>query len=382
MSEDMKNQAAQEQAVDTAPVTEQAPLAAESVAPAIEPPVTESATRKKFSFADLHLAERLQKITDNKWVQLSNKISRAIMFLCLAITAYLGVIGFAFNVAFITLLVALATAFYVTLLAGANVILVRGQKRRVRKKAMRSLIWFGLFLVVALLLLLFSNIPYYDGRYGSPFHIQDYDAFYYDIVSEEGEKVAVIRDADRDAQTIMIPIDVNGYPVKYIEGKAFMDCHKLATFKVNSSHPYFKAEGGALYSKDMSTLICYPQQTLRLKNNLTLHVSQIGDYAFAGSALRTISLPVATKIGAHAFDSCSSLTNVDAPKLTTIGDYAFANCTQMRVFDIPTAVTYVGDSAFHGIPTTSTINVFANADAMADWSASWKNGCRAKISEN
>ena len=362
MSEEMKNEALQEQTAAEAAVA--------------QPP------RKKRSLADLHILEHLQRIAENTWVLLSGKISRAVMILAFCVTAYLGVIGYGFDVAFITLLITLATAFFVTLLAGVNVLLVRGQKRRIRKKAMRSLIWMGLFLIAAVLLLLFSNIPYYDGRYGSAFHIQDYDAFYYDIISDEGERVAVIRDADPDAQTIMIPLDVHGYPVKYAEGKAFKDCTKLSTFKANSSHPYFKCEGGALYSKDKSTLICYPQQALRLKNTITLHVAEIGDYAFAESALRTITLPNATKIGAHAFDGCATLSNVDAPKLTSIGDYAFQSCTQLRAFDIIASVSYVGDSAFSGLPSSSTIFVYASTDTMASWSTGWKNGCRAVISEN
>lgn len=390
MSEEMKNESVQEEQMPTAEEVLSEDTATPSETPASEPIAAETEESveealpekkpKKKLFSIQRILEFLQTTVDNKWVNLSDRLSRIALFLCFTATVYLGLIGSHFNFAFITLLITLATAFYVTLLAGARVILVRQKKRRIRKKAMRALVCFSGLFLIALALVLFSNIPYFDGRYGSPFHIHDYDAFYYDIIEDGKEEVAVIRSADSGAQTIMIPLHVNGYPLKHIDAKAFVACTKLSAFKVNSAHPYFSQDNGILYSKKKDVLICYPQQALRVTSAPTIigSVTEIAAYAFAGSTCRTINMPAVTKIGAHAFDGCADLTSVEAPNLTSIGDYAFANCAKLRYFDVPETVTYVGDSAFTGLPSGSPV-IHATAATIRGWHASWKSGCKGTI---
>ena len=54
------------------------------------------------------------------------------------------------------------------------------------------------------------------------------------------------------------------------------------------------------------------------------------------------------KIGAHAFENCSSLYNVTLKEATvTIGEYAFAGCKTLASLDLSKVVT-IGDYAFNG----------------------------------
>jgi hypothetical protein len=60
-----------------------------------------------------------------------------------------------------------------------------------------------------------------------------------------------------------------------------------------------------------------------------------------------IHAPAITKIGAHAFCRCTSLTKIVLPpNFAEIGAHAFCRCTSLRVIVLPPAITEVGRSAF------------------------------------
>lgn len=74
-----------------------------------------------------------------------------------------------------------------------------------------------------------------------------------------------------------------------------------------------------------------------------------------------------TKIGAQAFENCTSLISVEMPKsLTGIGESAFYNCTSLQSIEIPESVTSIGDSAFNF--TKAVTDVHYTGD-IEDWCA-------------
>ena len=78
-------------------------------------------------------------------------------------------------------------------------------------------------------------------------------------------------------------------------------------------------------------------------------VTTIGDHAFYGcSGLTSITIPNSvTTIGDYAFYGCSGLTSITIPNsVTTIGDYAFAGCSGLNSIVIPNSVTSIGKQAF------------------------------------
>ena len=77
-------------------------------------------------------------------------------------------------------------------------------------------------------------------------------------------------------------------------------------------------------------------------------VVSIGSYAFAGSALTSVSIPNrVTSIEAGAFASCSSLASVNIPNsVTSIGYDAFGYCPSLTSVTIPNSVTSIGSNAF------------------------------------
>jgi hypothetical protein len=81
-------------------------------------------------------------------------------------------------------------------------------------------------------------------------------------------------------------------------------------------------------------------------------VTGIGNRLFEGAdGISTVSMPAKIKsIGAHAFDSCSSLTAVSfgsgASTLKNICDSAFDLCEKLRSFSMPSTVEHIGDRSF------------------------------------
>ncbi len=76
-------------------------------------------------------------------------------------------------------------------------------------------------------------------------------------------------------------------------------------------------------------------------------VKSIGDYAFAGTAIENLVLPISvTTIGDGAFEGCAKLRNVSLPdKLDAIGANAFRAPNALTSLYIPDSVTFIGANA-------------------------------------
>ena len=124
-----------------------------------------------------------------------------------------------------------------------------------------------------------------------------------------------IMDCNTSATTVVIPSEIDGYPVTMIANRAFYGCSSLTSINI--------PEG----------------------------VTSIGTNAFYNcSSLKSITIPEGvTSIGNFTFFGCSNLESVSLPSiLTSIGDYAFRNCSKLKSITIPEGVTSIGASAFSG----------------------------------
>lgn len=75
----------------------------------------------------------------------------------------------------------------------------------------------------------------------------------------------------------------------------------------------------------------------------------IGDYAFAGSELTSIALPLINNMGTHVFDSCSKLKNVKFNKHQQyIPNDTFFSCPKLKKvnFEDLDSLGYIGNNAF------------------------------------
>ena len=91
-------------------------------------------------------------------------------------------------------------------------------------------------------------------------------------------------------------------------------------------------------------------------------VTSIGNYAFSSCySLASVNFgnnSHLTIIGEHAFSSCISLTSITIPSsVTSIGEYAFQRCISLTSITIPESVTSIGDQSFVNCDSLTTIEV-------------------------
>ena len=133
----------------------------------------------------------------------------------------------------------------------------------------------------------------------------------------------------------------------------------VANWDTNSDGELSKGEAAAVTSlgnafKSSSEITSFNE--LQYFTGLT----EIGENAFNGSSLVSVSLPNSLNtIGVQAFYNCNKLEDVTLPEgLNSIGYSAFEGCSSLKEVTLPSTLTEIGASAFydcHGL-----IAVFSN----------------------
>ena len=245
----------------------------------------------------------------------------------------------------------------------------------------------ALYLIAVLLLPCFftvraeENKDNIDGYY-------IYDVRSYDPITDGALLGAVITGVtDRDAlpEDISIPDTLGGYPVKEIEGKAFLDCNNIRSVFIPNSiisiHPnaffgcsnlialhadpdttprytHYSSKDGVLFSKDQTVLTHYPQGIQNDKYTVPDGVTKIGSYAFFNqSYLTEVDIPSSvTVIAPHAFEGAIIQSVVLPDNLTAIGENAFTGAFIQSVA-IPAGVERIGSSAFSGCKYLTSVTI-------------------------
>ncbi len=130
---------------------------------------------------------------------------------------------------------------------------------------------------------------------------------------------------------------------------AFSNNAALVEILVSEENQAFASVNGALFDKDVTTLISYPNG----KEGVYVipdGVLEIGSHAFYWSHKMTgVIIPSSVKtIGENAFQTCSKLADVVIPEgVSSIGAYTFSGDTSLHSITIPSGVTEIGENAFN-----------------------------------
>ena len=109
-------------------------------------------------------------------------------------------------------------------------------------------------------------------------------------------------------------------------------------------------------------------------NGTEYSVTTIGESAFQGSAVTSVSMPEGiTSIDYNAFFGCQNLESVTLPEsLTTLGSSAFSYCKLLKTIKIPSVVTAIPGSCFDGCSSLESVTIPEGVTAIG---ASAFSGC-------
>lgn len=103
-------------------------------------------------------------------------------------------------------------------------------------------------------------------------------------------------------------------------------------------------------------------------NGTEYSVTKIGEYAFQGSAVTSVSMPEGiTSIDYNAFSGCQNLESVTLPEsLTTLGIRAFGGCQSLKAIKIPSGVTAIPGYCFNGCVSLESVTIPEGVTAIGD----------------
>lgn len=156
------------------------------------------------------------------------------------------------------------------------------------------------------------------------------------------------------------------YTISKIEISAFRNCGHLEKIIVDPNNKYYTSINGALYNKNITTLIKSPmrKRSISIPNTVTM----IGREAFESSSITSISIPNSVKyIEYKAFTWCMGLSSITIPNsVEYIGNEAFNNCRKLRIIEIGNSIKELGDKAFGGCENIISINILSKIPPIID----------------
>ena len=141
---------------------------------------------------------------------------------------------------------------------------------------------------------------------------------------------------------------------------AFAGCSSLLQILVEKDHPSFTVINGALFDKEVKTLLAHPAGRDGKTYTIPETVKTVGVAAFDSCEnISSVLFPEGvTTIQNHAFGSCSRLHSVALPStLVSIGKYAFYRCSSLRSIVIPSGVTLVDNFSFRECERLSSVTI-------------------------
>lgn len=165
--------------------------------------------------------------------------------------------------------------------------------------------------------------------------ITEFENIYEYRINEDGKTISL--DGYHGTELdIVIPSEIDGYPVTAINGGTFRMAMNLTS--VTLPEGLERIEEGTFTN-------CKKLKHVKIPST----VNYIGEDAFLGSGLVSIDIPTnVTEIGNYAFHFCENLENVNFgsnSKLKKIGSFAFWKCPFKKI-SIPAGVESIGSAAF------------------------------------
>lgn len=154
---------------------------------------------------------------------------------------------------------------------------------------------------------------------------------------------------------------VIGKNVEKIGEWAFTNNQKLTGFEISEENESFCTVGGAIFTKDMKTILFYPcngEKTFAIPDSVEVIRSKA---FYKCGKLENVTLPASlVTIEEKAFFGCEKIGNVTlADTVETIAKDAFTNCKELTKIEIPASIKTIGEYAFFNC--TKLLDIKVNA---------------------
>lgn len=167
-----------------------------------------------------------------------------------------------------------------------------------------------------------------------------------------------------------------GKNITYIDDWGITGCLHLKEINVSDENSNYCSVNGVLFSKDMKTLVSYPNAntavysssgSLDKKSEYTVPdgTEIISKCAFYKCyALEKVILPDSIKIiGERAFHKCENMKSINFPEgLRSIGFDSFLGCLGLEEITLPSTIEEIGQFAFYNASNIKVMNIKAKAE--------------------
>ena len=191
------------------------------------------------------------------------------------------------------------------------------------------------------------------------------DGIIYDL--DRSAKTAVVKGLeDKSATSAEIKSNVDGCEVTSIGEQAFYSCSSLTSINIPSSVTSIGRSAFEGCSALTAFIVDANNQNYCAEGCILFNKEKTTLICASGSQ-KTYDIPSSvTSIGEYAFHGCDSLTSINIPSsVTSIGGYAF-EISGLTSINIPNSVTNIGEYAFHACDLTS-INIPSSVTSIGDW---------------
>jgi hypothetical protein len=151
------------------------------------------------------------------------------------------------------------------------------------------------------------------------------------MFTETADAITITKFHDKMSGRVIIPAVFNGKPVTVIGG-----------FYSNKTITSVTIPDSVITIEAMTFSGCTSLTSVTIPDSVT----SIGNYAFYGTSLTSVTLPTNSdfnSIGERAFMGCTSLTSITIPSsVTSIGDYVLIDCPNLTSVTIEGTITYFG----------------------------------------
>ncbi|MGN0078677.1 MAG: leucine-rich repeat protein [Coriobacteriales bacterium] len=151
--------------------------------------------------------------------------------------------------------------------------------------------------------------------------------------------------------------------VTSIESSTFANCTSLETVEVKGELTEIAADAfnGCANLTSMTVAgTVKPMATRAAAQALVIpaSVTKVGDRAFKGTGITSVTIPAGVKMGSAVFRDCKQLAKATVEKgVKSLSSYTFKGCTALKSVTVPSTVTKIERSAFSGCKNLAKVTL-------------------------